>query len=130
MDFYGGEELPRRLFNSEWKHRESALRAMEKVCLQNEDPEQYDQILINLIKPVVLGTQDKVQYVVHTALDMCANVLHLRLGEMKQFGGSREMLDDLLEKLFENIVQKSGDPKLKTSIFRLTARIVAHPVIG
>lgn len=41
---------------------------------------------------------------VHTALDMCANVLHLRLGEMKQFGGSREMLDELLERLFENIV--------------------------
>ena len=33
MDFYGGEELPRLLFHPEWKLRESALRSMEKNCL-------------------------------------------------------------------------------------------------
>ena len=54
---------------------------MEKQCLESQDGD--DLILINLLRPVLLGTSDKIAYVVHTALDMCANVLHLRLVDMK-----------------------------------------------
>jgi len=68
---------------------------MEKVCLQGHPgADENDRVLINMLKPVVLATSDKIAIVVHTGLDFCANVLWQRLGDMKRFGLGKLLLDE------------------------------------
>lgn len=62
---------------------------------------------MNILKSVIIGTGDKIVYVVNSALEVFQNVLSLRLGEMKRYGGTRELLDLELDKLFDNIIAKS-----------------------
>jgi hypothetical protein len=131
MDFYGGEEIPRQLFNADWKFREQALRNMEQICLEKyPNSDDNDIILMNLLRPVVLSMQDKIAIINHTALDICANVLQIRLRDMKKFNGNKEALNTKLDELFDSILVQSQNPQLKTSIFKNTARIVSHPLIG
>ena len=49
---------------------------------------------------------------------------------MKRFNGDRSQFDQQLDRFFDNVIAKSQEPKLKSSIFRLVAQIVEHPVIG
>jgi hypothetical protein len=69
---------------------------MEKVCLDQrlDGSINDDLIFINVLKPTILCTNDKISFVVHTALDVFCNVLTLRLAKMRKFGGNRQDLDE------------------------------------
>lgn len=104
---------------------------MEQICLEKyPNSDDNDIILMNLLRPVVLSMQDKIAIINHTALDICANVLQIRLKDMKKFNGNKEALNTKLDELFDSILVQSQNPQLKTSIFKNTARIVSHPLIG
>ena len=40
---------------------------------------------------------------------------------MKRFNGDRSQFDQQLDRFFDNVIAKSQEPKLKSSIFRLVA---------
>lgn len=77
MEFYEGEELPKQLFNPEWKFRERALRSMETLCMDKRyaDPEFNEAILLSTLRSAVIGTSDKIAYVINAALEILSNVL-------------------------------------------------------
>ncbi len=83
-----------------------------------------------MLKPVIVATSDKVYQVVERGLSFCVNILHTRLKNMQNLTHNYAVVQSLLQKLFENVALKTGEPKLKNTLYSQTVNICMHPVVG